>query len=88
MVCAVKGTVMVLVNVSVAGARVASPAWEKVNTHGPAASAVSEYAPGVPLTVQNSELASALVMVTGRPWLLLAVIVRESLETVFVFGTK
>ena len=61
------GPTMVLVNVSVAGARVASPAWEKVNTHDPAASAVSEYAPGVPLTVQNSELASALVMVTGRP---------------------
>ena len=59
---------IVLVNVTVvAGARVESPAWEKVNTHDPAATAVSEYAPGVPLTVQNSELASALVMVTGRP---------------------
>ena len=60
--------VMVLVNVIVvAGARVESPAWEKVNTHDPAASAVSEYAPGVPLTVQNSELALVLAMVTGRP---------------------
>ena len=58
---------MVLVNVSVAGARVASPAAEKVNSHDPAARAVSEYAPGVPLTVQNAELVSALVMVTSRP---------------------
>ena len=60
---------IVLVNVIVgAGARVGSPAWEKVNSHGPAASALSEYAPpGVPMTVQKAELASALVMVTGRP---------------------
>ena len=59
--------VMALIILIVAGARVESPAWNKVIAHDPAASAVSVYAPSLPLTVQIAELALALVMVTDRP---------------------
>ncbi len=87
MLCAVLATVIVLVNVIVAGARVSSPAWNKVITHDPAASAVSVYVPSLPPTVQTAELVLALVMVTGRDWLLVALIFRGvSGETVIGLG--
>ena len=80
------GVVIVLVIIITAGARVASPAWNKVIAHDPAASAVSVYAPSLSLTVQIAELALALVMVTGRDWLLVALIARGVSETVIGLG--